>query len=121
MQNNNQFIQPISASPGFANRINPSGDLQQITKHVVIYLNSDQFDVYRKSTHKPGYFSRETYTKQKDASFKISEKDSDKYENPVIPENAFSYNYNEVILYSLQRLTEDQVSSLGQFIDSVHN
>lgn len=119
MLNNNLQIPPISANPGFTNKFNRSGKLQKITRHVVVYVATNQFDVYRQSTKKRGYFSREVYSKQKSGAFKLTSKDATKYKDPKIPEDAISYTYDGVDFYCMKSLSNYQLDIIRKLVDSV--
>lgn len=109
---------PVSASDKFTNVINKSGKLNKITRHVVLYLLADQFDIYRKSTGKPGHYSRDIY-KKTDGEYHLNEKDKLKYENPNIPATAIKYHINSIEIYSMTPLDKNQLNDIENLINSI--
>src|SRR3989344_6421821 len=61
--NKNIFEGAVSANPNFVTEfLNPNGSLEKKTSVVVIYFDKRTYDIYRESTAKPGWSSRETRT-----------------------------------------------------------
>lgn len=59
----NIFEGAVSATPNFLTEfVNPSGSLERKTSVVVIYFDKKTYDIYRESSGKPGWSSRETRT-----------------------------------------------------------
>lgn len=57
----NIFEGAISANPNFVTEfLNSNGSLEKITSVVVIYFDKRTYDIYRESTGKTGWSSRET-------------------------------------------------------------
>jgi len=81
----NIFEGAVSANPNFVTEfLNPNGSLEKKTSVVVIYFDKRTYDIYRESTAKPGWSSRETRT------FKNSKpiKDTNKYPFPPQLDNS---------------------------------
>lgn len=75
----NIFEGVVSANPNFLTEfLNYNGSLEKKTSVVVIYFDKRTYDIYRESTGKPGWSSRETRTFENSKPIK----DSDKYPFP---------------------------------------
>ena len=73
--NKNIFEGAVSANPNFLTEfLNPSGSLEKKTSVVVIYFDKRTYDIYRESTGKPGWSSRETRTFDNSKPIKDPEK-----------------------------------------------
>ncbi len=83
--NKNIFEGAVSANPDFLTEfLNPNGSLEKKTSVVVIYFDTRNYDIYRESTGKPGWSSRETRTFENSKPMK----DPNKYSFPPQLDNA---------------------------------
>ena len=101
---------PVSANCEFVKKITPSKQLKQKTKMCVLDVESKKFYIYRDSSQKPGWLSREIYV-TKNGELKFKEKDKIKYEPKEVSSDA----------YLIEKLDEEQLTNIKFFLDSLNN
>lgn len=111
---------PVSANVEFVKKITSSEQLKQKTNMCVLDIESKEFYIYRDSSQKPGWLSREIYTIE-NSELKFREKDAIKYEPKEIPSNTYSYEYDSIKIYSVNKLDDEQLKNIKKNLDSIAN
>jgi|GEM_PF-5699398 len=108
----NIFEGAVSANPNFVTEfLNPNGSLEKKTSVVVIYFDKRTYDIYRESTAKPGWSSRETRT------FKNSKpsKDTNKYPFPPQLDNSRPIYQFQIKGVNCSAYTEPTIEQMTEF------
>ena len=111
---------PVSANVEFVKKITPSERLKQKTNMCVLDVESKKFYLYRDSSRKQGWLSREVYIVE-NGEIKFQEKDEIKYEPKEISPDAYSYEHDSIKIYSIKKIEEEQLASIKNFLDSLDN
>ena len=117
-----QFCQsfPISANVEFIKKITPSEQLKRKTNICVLNVASKKIYIYRDSSRKQGWLSREIYIIE-NGEIKFQDKDSMKYEPKKIPTDAYLYEHDSIKIYSVKKIEEEQLVNIKNFLDSLDN
>ena len=115
----NIFEDAVSANPSFLTEfLNPNGSLEKKTSVVVIYFDRRTYDIYRESTGKPGWSSRET------RKFESSEpiKDPNKYPFPPQLDNSrpiYQFQVRGINCSTYIEPTIDQINEFSSIFEGV--
>lgn len=86
----------------------------------VLDVESKKIYIYRDSSQKQGWLSREIYTVE-NGEIKFKEKDKTKYEPKEIPPDAYSYEHDSIKIYSIKKIEERHLANIKNFLDSLDN
>ncbi len=111
---------PVSANVEFVKKITSSEQLKQKTNMCVLDVESKKFYIYRDSSRKQGWLSKEIYVLE-NSEIKFQEKDEIKYEPKEIPSDAYLCEHDSVKIYSIKKLDEEQLTKIKNFLDSLDN
>lgn len=111
---------PVSANVEFVKKITSSERLKQKTNMCVLDVEARKFYIYRDSSRKQGWLSREIYIVQ-NGEIKFQKKDDIKYERKEIPSDAYSYEHCSIKIYSIKKIEEEQLTNIKKFLDSLDN
>ena len=119
MQKISVFEGAISANPNFVTEyMNPNGSLEKKTRVVIIYFDGNTYDIYRESTKKQEWFSRETRTFGDTKPIK----DIQKYSHPPQLDNTRPVHQFEIRGINCSAYiepTQDQISQFTSIIDNL--
>lgn len=115
----NIFKGAVSASPNFLTTfLNSNGSLEKKTSVVVIYFDKRTYDIYRESTDKSGWFSRETRTFENSKPIK----DSKKYPFPPQLDNTipiYQFKMNGINCSAYIEPTADQIQEFSSILEAI--
>lgn len=111
------FKGAVSANPAFLTEfVNPGGSLEKKTSVVVIYFDKKQYDIYRESTGKPGWSSRETRTFEDSKPIK----DPDKHPFPPQLDHArpiYQFKIKGINCSAYTEPTTEQINDFSRILD----